>query len=172
MLTGVSDMEEPKRLEPAGGTEIGATQIAPAAAQQDSYLAMLAPVQRRRYPRVRCFLAVQLQPIDDQSPLMAKLSDVSLGGCGLESPAALKVGSGVAICPLATDGALWVQGVVVYTGLLEGGGGYCIGIRFRDEQVPPTLAHDVREFVRFVEGTVVNDEPQDLYLRRLADPNS
>jgi c-di-GMP-binding flagellar brake protein YcgR len=119
---------------------------------------------QRRHPRVRCFLAVQLRPADDQNLLVGKLSDVSLGGCGIESPTPVKSGSQVALCPLAAAGALWVEGIVVNTRLAEGATGYHIGVRFHDEDAP---THNVKEFVRFVEEASAKQRPSNFYLNRL-----
>ena len=118
----------------------------------------------RRYPRVRCFLAVQLRAADDQGMLLGKLSDVSPGGCGVESANPVKTGTPIALSPLASDGSLWVQGVVVNTRLSEGAGSFCIGVRFLEES--PSTVHNVQEFVRFVEETTAKQAPQDPYLRR------
>ncbi len=121
--------------------------------------------EQRRHPRVRCFLAVQLRPADDQNLLVGKLSDVSLGGCGIESPTPVKPGSQVALCPLAAAGALWVEGIVVNTRLAEGATGYQIGVRFHEEDSP---TNSVKEFVRFVEEAASKQQPSNLYLNRLA----
>jgi len=127
--------------------------------QQQAY------TEQRRHPRVRCFLAVQLRPADDQNLLVGKLSDVSLGGCGIESPTAVKAGSHVALSPLAAAGTLWVEGVVVNTRLAEGATGYHIGVRFHQEDAP---TDNVREFVRFVEEASAKQGPVNFYLNTLA----
>jgi c-di-GMP-binding flagellar brake protein YcgR len=123
-------------------------------------------VRERRHPRIKCFLAVQLRPADDQSLRLGKLSDVSLGGCGVESANFVEVGIRVALCPLAADGTLWVQGVVVNIRVAEFGAGYHIGVRFQEgDAAAPT--QNVLEFVRFVEETAARQDLQETYLGRL-----
>jgi hypothetical protein len=124
------------------------------------------PAKERRHPRIKCFLAVQLRPADDQSLRLGKLSDVSLGGCGVESANFVDVGTRVALCPLAADGTLWVQGVVVNIRVAEFGAGYHIGVRFQEgDASAPT--QNVLEFVRFVEETAARQDLQETYLGRL-----
>jgi len=122
---------------------------------------------QRRHPRIRCFLVVQLRPADHQSLLLGKLSDVSLGGCGVESPASIPTGSKVAISPLAAAGALWVEGVVVNTRLAEGAAGFHIGVRFLGADASSS-AGNIQQFVRFVEDATRKTTPADSYLKRIA----
>lgn len=124
----------------------------------------LDPIERRRYPRIKCFLAIQLRPAD-QGLLLGKLSDVSLGGCGVESSTPVPHGTRVAVCPLAAAGEFWVEGVVVNTGLVEGAPLYRIGVRFHEDDIPTP---NVKKFVRFVEAAAAKPEPSDSYTQRLA----
>jgi c-di-GMP-binding flagellar brake protein YcgR len=119
---------------------------------------------QRRHPRVRCFLAVQLRPADDQSLLLGRLSDVSLGGCGVESPTSVKTGSKVSLCPLSSAGELWVEGVVVNVRMAENAAGFNIGVRFDEPESPPP---NVTEFVRFVKETAARQPSPVSYLSRL-----
>ena len=122
-------------------------------------------LEQRRHPRVRCFLAVQVRPADDQNLLVGKLSNVSLGGCSIDSPTPVKAGCQVALSPLSAAGSLWVEGVVVNTRLSESAIGYHIGIRFLGEDAPN---QSVKEFVRFVEDASAKQGTMNSYLNGLA----
>jgi len=124
-------------------------------------------VEQRRFPRVRCFLAVQMRSANDKSLMVGKLSDVSLGGCGIESPTPVQTGFQVAICPLASNGALWVEGVVVNTRLAEGAAGYHMGVRFLDQEISSSPSN-IKEFVRFVEKAAEKQSVPETYMSRLA----
>ena len=120
----------------------------------------------RRHPRVKCFLAVQLRPEGEGWLVLGSLSDVSLGGCCVETPSLLSDGTGVAISPLEANGLLWVKGIAANTRVAEGTGNFKIGIKFLEADPPPS--HTLQEFLRFVEENGTKQAPNDSsYLRRL-----
>jgi hypothetical protein len=127
-------------------------------------------VEQRRFPRIRCFMAVQMRSANDNSLLVGKLSDVSMGGCAIESPTPVQTGFQVAICPLASNGALWVEGIVANTRIAGGAAEYRMGIRFLDSEVSSSPS-SIKEFVSLVERTAEKQEKQSVpetYLNRLA----
>jgi hypothetical protein len=117
----------------------------------------------RRYPRTKCFLAVQLKSETDQGVLLGNLSDVSLGGCSVECACALATGVPIALCPLAAEGELWVKGVVVNTRLSEGLGSFCMGVKFLEND-PAAAENSPKELVRFVEEAIAKQGTQSTYL--------
>jgi len=120
----------------------------------------------RRHPRAKCFLAVQLQPEGEGWLVLGGLSDVSLGGCCVETPTLLSSGTNVAISPLEVNGLLWVKGIALNTSMAEGTGNFKIGIKFMEAD--PVPSRNLQEFIRFVEENGANQEPEDSsYLRRL-----
>jgi hypothetical protein len=121
---------------------------------------------QRRYPRIRCFLAVQLRFVGNQGMLVGKLSDVSLGGCGIESPHPVAIDTQVTLCPLDANGEFWVDGAVVNMRLVEGAARYHMGVRFFDENA--ALAPAIEKFVRFVEQASAKQKPSGSYLETLA----
>jgi len=120
----------------------------------------------RRHPRVRCFLAVELRPEGEGRLVLGSLSDVSLGGCCVETPSLLSDGTGVAISPLEANGLLWVKGIAANTRVAEGTGNFKIGIKFLEAD--PAPSHTLQEFLRFVKENGAKQAPNDSsYLRRL-----
>ena len=120
----------------------------------------------RRHPRAKCFLAVELQPEGEGWLVLGSLSDVSLGGCCVETPSVLRGGTGVAISPLEANGLLWVKGIAANTRVAEGTGNFKIGIKFLEAD--PTPSHTLQEFLRFVEENGAKQAPNDSsYLRQL-----
>ena len=121
----------------------------------------------RRHPRAKCFLAVQLQPEGEGWLVLGGLSDVSLGGCCVETPTLLSSGTSLAISPLDANGLLWVKGIAVNTRMAEGTGSFKIGIKFLEAD--PAPSHNLQEFLRFVEGNGAKQVPEgSSYLRGLA----
>ena len=106
----------------------------------------------RRYPRLRCFIAVSLRAKDPDLFLMGNLSTIGLGGCGVETATPVETGMRVEVVPLENE-RLSVIGNVVNLRILSGKPGYGIGIEFTgaDERNA--------ELVKFVEQkTQVDDQ--------------
>jgi hypothetical protein len=121
----------------------------------------------RRHRREKCYLAVELRQDQDENLMLASLSDVSAGGCCLETCRMLASGTVVAISPLEANGLLWVQGVAVNMRMGEGLGTFKIGIKFLEAEPSPT--HILQEFLRFVEASAERQMSGDsLYRQRLA----
>jgi hypothetical protein len=121
----------------------------------------------RRHPRAKCFLAVELRPEGEGTLVLGSLSDVSLGGCCVETSSLLSHGTELAIRPLAANGLLWVKGISVHTSLAEGTGNFKIGIKFLEGD--PVPSHSLQEFLRFVEESSTERVLDDSsYQRRLA----
>ena len=100
--------------------------------------------------------------------VLGSLSDVSLGGCCVETPSPLSDGTEVAIRPLAANGLLWVKGIVVHTRMDEGTENFKIGIKLLEGD--PVPSHNLEEFLRFVEENGAKQAPDgSAYLRRLAE---
>jgi hypothetical protein len=124
-------------------------------------------VDERRHPRAKCFLAVELRLEEEGMLVLGSLSEVSLGGCCVETPTLLSGGTGVAISLLETNGLLWVNGIAVNARIAEGTGNLKIGIKFTEAD--PVPSHSLREFLRFVQENGAKQVPNDSsYLCRLA----
>jgi len=124
-------------------------------------------VVARRHPRAKCFLAVEVRPEQEGWLMLGKLSDVSLGGCCVETPTLLSTGAAVAISPLEASGLLWVKGIAVNARMAEGAGNFKIGIKFLEAD--PAPSHSLQEFLRFVEECRAKQAPyQPSYLGRVA----
>jgi hypothetical protein len=120
----------------------------------------------RRHPRAKCFLAVELRPEGEGTVVLGSLSDVSLGGCCVETSSLLSDGTGVAIRLLESNGLPWVKGIAVNTRLAEGAGNFKIGIKFLERD--PVASHSLQEFLRCVEENGAKKAPNDSsYLRQL-----
>lgn len=137
--------------------------------QLDSTPAAAAPIvdpyAQRRYPRIKCFIAVQVRPESDHGLVLGNLSDVSLGGCGIESAIHVPTSTSVALSPLSAAGELWVRGIVANSRFSEGTSSFHIGVRFLEES-PLSTEHHPQEFVQFVEAASQHG-PREGYLNKL-----
>lgn len=79
---------------------------------------------RRKHPRIRCTLSVELQPVGG-SPVWANAADLSIGGCFVEMAIPLKQGEKLKIGLWMEAGKLWVQGEVA-----SSTPGFGVGVKF------------------------------------------
>ena len=107
----------------------------------------------RRYPRLRCFVAVSLRAKGPDLFFMGNLSTMGLGGCGVERQTPVETGMRLEIVPLENE-RLSVIGNVVNLRILSGKPGYGIGIEFFDADKRKA------EFVKFVEQKTQVDDQQ------------
>jgi diguanylate cyclase (GGDEF)-like protein/putative nucleotidyltransferase with HDIG domain len=68
---------------------------------------------RRMHPRMKCRITIELQPKAGDAPLLGNLTDLSLGGCYVETSAILPPGTTVKIVFSIDDGTLSAEGSVV-----------------------------------------------------------
>jgi len=82
---------------------------------------------RRAYPRLKCRVTIELETEAGAAPVYAHLTDISMGGCYLETSAILSPGSKIKLGFSSDDGTLTNEGVVVR---LDPGTG--IAVQFRE----------------------------------------
>jgi diguanylate cyclase (GGDEF)-like protein/putative nucleotidyltransferase with HDIG domain len=67
---------------------------------------------RRQHPRLNCRITIELQPNEQEAPVFGHLTDISLGGCYVETSVILAPGSRVKLMFSAEGGTLCAQGAV------------------------------------------------------------
>jgi len=82
---------------------------------------------RRTYPRMKCRLTIEIHPTNGGSPVLGNLTDISLGGCFVETSAILSTGTRLNVVFSIDDGKLQAEGSVVR---IDPGTG--IAIQFND----------------------------------------
>jgi diguanylate cyclase (GGDEF)-like protein/putative nucleotidyltransferase with HDIG domain len=82
---------------------------------------------RRLYPRMKCRVTIELQQHGEDSILMGNLTDISLGGCFIETTAILPAGTPLKLVFSIDDGKIHAEGSILR---LEPGTG--IGIQFNE----------------------------------------
>jgi hypothetical protein len=120
---------------------------------------------RRRTPRIKCFVAVELRVDDTPTSIWGNLSNTSVGGCLVETAHPVKPGAKVAIGLWVPNGKIWVKGfalsgVVTRTGPAN-------GVRVRFDGMPPAERESLRQFVKFVQETTRASKSESSYLRLL-----
>ena len=68
---------------------------------------------RRMFPRLQCRVTIELQPEANQAPVLGNLTDISLGGCFVETSTILTPGTVIQLVFSIDDGRLKARGSVV-----------------------------------------------------------
>jgi diguanylate cyclase (GGDEF)-like protein len=82
---------------------------------------------RRSHPRMKCRVTIELQTDEGKTPLFANVTDVSLGGCFVETSTILAPGSKIKLGFSMDDASLSAEGVVAR---LDPGTG--VAVQFRE----------------------------------------
>jgi hypothetical protein len=131
--------------------QIGLFNLAPAkslwevalpAPKVDPYRDRSLGSDRRQHPRMRCTNSVQLHP-PGQAPIWGKAVDLSTGGCFVEMPIPLALGTKVRIGLWLNENKLLFNGKVV-----NSRPGFGIGIQFIE--LPEEMAEQLRKFLRSI----------------------
>jgi len=87
----------------------------------------LAYKDRRAHPRMKCRVTIEMQAGETAVPVFANLTDISMGGCYIETSTILSAGSNLKLKVSMDDPGLWVQGTVAR---LDPGSG--VAVQFRE----------------------------------------
>ncbi|HEX4786614.1 MAG TPA: PilZ domain-containing protein [Candidatus Sulfotelmatobacter sp.] len=120
---------------------------------------------RRRNPRIRCFVAVELRVDETPTPIWGNLSNTSVGGCLVETANPVKPGAKVAIGLWVPNGKIWVKGFAL-SGVVARNGP-ANGVRVRFDGMAPPERDSLRQFVKFVQETTRAFRDESTYLRLL-----
>ncbi len=120
---------------------------------------------RRRHPRIKCFVAVEIRVDDASTPLWGNLSNTSVGGCLVETATPVKSGAKVEVGLWLANGKLWVKGFAL-NGIVTRSG-RTAGVRVRFDTMNPTERDSLRQFLKFVQDTTRASQSEDSYLQLL-----
>lgn len=157
----------------AGTTNSSPAQTAPAV---PSYPAPAPPFEpdiftpswgedRRQYPRMKCFVAVELKLEGATTPVWGNLSNTSMGGCFVETASPIPTGVNAEIGLWVANGKLWVKGMIL-NGIVTKSSP-CFGVRVRFEEMDPASRETLRQFLKFVETTTKGYRSQNGYLAQM-----
>jgi len=120
---------------------------------------------RRRHPRIKCFVAVELRVNDADAPIWGNLSNTSLGGCQVETVAHISGGAKVEIGLWVASGKIWVKGLAlngIVTRSAPAG-----GVRVRFEGLDLAEKENLRQFLKYVQETTRASNSESNYLQLL-----
>jgi len=120
---------------------------------------------RRRYPRLKCYVAVEIRIDGSETPIWGNLSNTSRGGCLVETVTPVKPGAGVEIGLWVASGKIWVKGLVINGTVTQSNPSFGVRIRFAD--IPSPERESLKEFLKFVESTTKGYQVENGYLAQL-----
>jgi PilZ domain len=120
---------------------------------------------RRRNPRIKCFVAVELRVDDTPTSIWGNLANTSVGGCLVETAHPVKPGANVEIGLWVPNGKIWVKGFAL-SGVVTRNGP-ANGIRVRFGAMAPAERESLRQFLKFVQETTLASQSESTYLRLL-----
>lgn len=120
---------------------------------------------RRKHPRIKCFVAVELRVDDAISPIWGNLSNTSAGGCLVETAHPVKPGAKVEIGLWVPNGKIWVKGFALSGVVMRSGPANSIRVRF--DSMSPGERESLRQFLKFIQETTRASQSEKSYIQLL-----
>jgi|SRR5437588_2057450 len=106
---------------------------------------------RRQHARFRCFISALLRPAGTQLPIWGQVTDISLGGCYVQTASPLPAGSKLVLDLLLNESRLHAQGAV-----RSSHPGLGMGINFLD--MGPEQREQIEQFVKWFAGACLGSD--------------
>jgi hypothetical protein len=119
---------------------------------------------RRQYPRIKCFVAVELKVDGSDTPIWGNLSNTSMGGCYVETVTPVKSGADVEIGLWVSSGKIWIKGLILNGIVIKSNP--CFGVRVKFD-LQSLQRETLRQFLKFVESSTKAHNSEHSYLQRL-----
>ncbi len=120
---------------------------------------------RRRHPRIKCFVAVELRVDDSPAPIWGNLSNTSAGGCLVETAAPVKPGAQVEIGLWVPNGKVWIKGFAL-SGIVTRSGA-ASGVRVKFDGMAAAERDRLKQFLKYVQETTRVSHSESNYLQLL-----
>ena len=120
---------------------------------------------RRRHPRIKCFVAVELRVDESPNSIWGNLSNTSAGGCLVETASPVKSGAKVEIGLWVPNGKIWVKGFALNGVVTRTASANSVRLRFDDMSAGER--DSLRQFLKFVQDTTRVSQSEHNYLQLL-----
>jgi hypothetical protein len=120
---------------------------------------------RRRHPRIKCFVAVELHVDDSPTPVWGNLSNTSAGGCLVETASPVKPGAQVEIGLWVPNGKVWIKGFAL-SGIVTRSGPSS-GVRVKFDGLAAAERDRLKQFLKYVQETTRASQSESNYLQLL-----
>lgn len=169
LLEVLRRIKQSKRAE-GGQSSVAEPSAAPEAMQPEA-MPPFEPSQfnscltedRRRHPRIKCFVAVELRPEGSTTPIWGNLSNTSIGGCCVETATPVPTGVNLEVGLWLANGKIWVKGMVLNGVAMRSNP----AVRIRFSEMDAADREVLRQFLRYVESTTRGYVSEHGYLAQM-----
>jgi len=119
---------------------------------------------RRRFQRVKCYVAVEIHIDGQEAPVWGNLANVSRGGCLVETASAVPSGKVLEIGLWVASGKIWVKGVIL-SGVATRSASFGVRVKFSESEL--SEKEHLREFLKFVETSARKSQSEKAYVTQL-----
>jgi hypothetical protein len=120
---------------------------------------------RRRFHRIKCYVAVEIHVEGIHEPVWGNLANVGRGGCLVETATPVPAGKALEIGLWVASGKVWVKGVIL-SGVVAGNSP-SFGVRVKFSEAELSEKEHLREFLKFVETTARKSQSGKAYVAQL-----
>ena len=120
---------------------------------------------RRRFQRIKCYVAVEIHVEGVEEPVWGNLANVSRGGCLVETATAVPAGKALEIGLWVSSGKIWVKGVIINGVVTRSAPSYGVRVKFSEAEL--SEKEHLREFLKFVESTARKSQNGKAYVAQL-----
>jgi hypothetical protein len=120
---------------------------------------------RRRFARIKCFVAVELHIEGTEAPIWGNLSNVGRGGAFVETATPIPPGKDVGIGLWVASGKIWVKGVVLSGVVTRSAPSFGVRVKFSEAEL--SEKEHLREFLKFIESTTRKGNAGNAYVAQL-----
>jgi hypothetical protein len=120
---------------------------------------------RRRFQRMKCYVAVEIHIEGVEVPVWGNLANVSRGGCLVETASAVPAGKALEIGLWVASGKIWVKGVILSGVATRSAPAFGVRVKFSEAEL--SGKEHLREFLKFVEGTARKSQRGKAYVAQL-----
>lgn len=123
------------------------------------------PSDRRRFARLKCYVAVEIHVEGIHGPVWGNLANVSRGGCLVETASAVPSHRALEIGLWVASGKIWVKGVILSGVATHSTPSYGVRVKFSEAEL--SEKEHLREFLKFVESTTRKSHSEKAYVAKL-----
>jgi PilZ domain len=120
---------------------------------------------RRRYTRIKCFVAVEVHVEGLGGPVWGNLANVGRGGCLVETATAIPPGKKVEIGLWVASGKIWVKGVIMNGVVTRSSPSFGVRVSFSEAEL--SEKEHLREFLKFIESATRQSHSGKAYVAQL-----
>ena len=167
LVAAMREIKSAQPAQPAGTQEIQPlpAPVSPTPPFEPDLFSTNWSSDRRRHPRIKCFVAVELRVDNSSAPIWGNLSNTSAGGCLVEAATGVRPGAEVEIGLWLPNGKIWVKGFAL-NGIVTRSGP-ATGVRVRFGNMPPAERENLRQILKFVQESTRGSKSENSYIQML-----